>query len=148
MPSDWTIDALVKHFEELRETDLKYHEASRQMDLAHFEALRTADERARSAALATVDKANVIALEALGKRLDLLNEFKETLTAQNATFALREMVTQQIEGVTRDISLVTTRVTEIKAVGVGRNQLWLYITGGAAFIVAVLAIIAFFYGRK
>jgi len=71
----WTLDTLRLHIERvLEERDIQYQQ--------RFDA----QEKAVIAALAAADRANTKAELAADKRFDAVNEFRQTLTDQTATF--------------------------------------------------------------
>lgn len=79
--TDWTVATLHEHLSRLREAD----------QLAVAAALASA-EKAVAAALAASEKAVLKAEAASADRFASVNEFRQTLTDQAATFATRDKV--------------------------------------------------------
>lgn len=101
MKSGWTIDTLRKHILALREQD------------------RVAIAAALNAAERAVAKAEVAA----DKRFDAVNEFRATLSDQATHLMPRTEAVALIQGLTKDIATLNSRVDKAEGSGNGKYQL-------------------------
>jgi cysteinyl-tRNA synthetase len=163
-PSAWTIDSLHEHLvgrlEDLRVLLDERHAAQQ---LAMSTAL-TAAEKAVAAALVSAEKAVSKAEAASEKRFDSVNEFRQQLSDQAATFAARAEVEVQIKALSEKVESETARNRERisalelayrstvasedgrdagkVAADLNRRALATQLTAGLSLLVFVLSIVA------
>lgn len=87
------------------------------------------------------DKALILALEELQRRLDLLNEFRGQAEAQQKDFLRREVFDQALERVASDIASLDRRATTTEGETRGRKDENTIHTGQVVAIVAVLGLL-------
>lgn len=107
----------------------------REMELRNSQRF-DAQEKAVSAALAAAEKAVTKAETASEKRFDGVNEFRQSLSDQQATFARQDVVAAQLASMDARVSALTTQGTETKGRGAGLTQAWGYVVALAAIAVA------------
>lgn len=88
----------------------------------HYDALRVSDQAALLSALAS-----------LNKRLDVMNEFRSTISDQTAEFARRETVDAQIVSINERLANTAGR-------GTGMKEIFGYIL---SIVVAAVAVAAY-----
>jgi hypothetical protein len=88
-------------------------------------------------AMDAAEKAVAKAESAADKRFEALNELRGMAADWRTEFARQSTVDLQIKGLTDKIealrsagSITDRKVDQIIAAGVGRNQVWIYLTGG------------------
>jgi hypothetical protein len=102
--SEWTVDTLKEH----------------------FEALLDQRDKQIALALSAAEKAVTKAETATEKRFDSVNEFRQTLTDQNKTFASAE----RVDGLTQ-------RLDKIEGRSGGLSDGWKYLALGIGVLIAV-----------
>ena len=126
----WTFKTLLAHIRALMsEADRRYEQ--------RFEA----QEKAVGAALAAADRAVVKAELAADKRFDGVNEFRQTLSDQNATFITRTEAEAAINRNTTDIAKLTARMDVSSGRGVGAQVVWGYVSGAVGLLLTVVSVI-------
>lgn len=141
------------------ERDRRYSERFDASQTA-LQAALTAQEKSVDAALAAADRAVAKAETASEKRFESVNEFRQTLTDQAASFATRNEVDTKIESIVskildnadqaqKDIGMLASRIdrTEGSKFGVQESRLGLnanvaMIGTLVAIIVAIITVIA------
>lgn len=118
MASEWTVDTVKEHFDDLRE----------------------ADQRAIAAALAAAEKANEKADLANNKRFDGTNEFREQLNDQAATFITRKESEAKLDGVMAAVAINTTNVSRCPT----RGEIYTGLGATAAVATMLGAVIGHF----
>lgn len=133
----WTFGTLKDYFDRiLHEREVRDNQRFEAQQEAVAAALASA-EKAVSAAMAAAEKAVTKAEMASEKRFDGVNEFRESLADQQATFARQDVVAAQLASLDARISQITTQGAETKNRGDGRNQAWGFIVGGVGLALAV-----------
>lgn len=152
----WTVETLFEYFN-ARITDMDVRQQQR------FDA----QTKAIDAAMAAADKATDKAQEAAKDKFESVNEFRGTLTDQNATFITRaeamsmferdserlqeimrrldgfisrDAVLAEYDRITTQIQALTERVTRGEGKGSGFSQSWGYLAGFVGLIAAVIGI--------
>ena len=109
---DWTINALREYFERaLKDADTRYEQ-------------RFNDQK----------EAIVKAEEATERRFEGVNEFRQTLGDQAASFATRMEVNQQMLAVNEKVDLVTSRMDRLDGRSGGNNQTILWVIAGVGIL--------------
>ncbi len=103
MSSEWTVDTLK----------------------AHLEALLSEKDKQIALALSAAEKAVTKAEAANEKRFDSVNEFRQTLSDQNKTFAS----TERVDGITQ-------RLDKIEGRSGGQSDSWRWIALAVGVIIA------------
>jgi len=93
-----------------------------------------AQEKAVASALAAAKEAVLKAEAASDRRFESVNEFRQTLTDQAATFAPRAEVDLRFASLEKDRDHSAGR-------GAGLNAMWGYVVGAAGLVVAVVALL-------
>lgn len=112
----------------------------------YFDALRQADDARYSERFQTKQKADEQQARDLTTRLAGVNEFRQTLSDQAATFVTRETVQAQVGALESKIAAadakidgVDKRVTTNEGRGAGQSSVLGYIVGAAGVGVAILS---------
>jgi hypothetical protein len=93
-----------------------------------------------ASALAAADKALSKAENAMEKRFDAVNEFRQTLSDQTAQFARKTEIQPTLDGQSQRITELASSFTNHLAKGTGINQAWGYLVaaiGAAGVLVAI-----------
>jgi hypothetical protein len=112
--SGWTVDTLRSHCDDVRRDDRRYLKAM----------------------LAEKDRAVKDAYESMNRRLDGMNEFRQTLTEQAAQFMPRSEADQRMGAIEKQLSSMTGRSG-------GREDSWKTLVA----IIGLLAILAPFVAK-
>ena len=121
---DWSIDALREYFERiLKESDRRYEQ-------------RFEDQK----------EAIVKAEEATERRFEGVNEFRQTLSDQAATFVSRTEVLQQYRAINDKVDLVTSRMDRLDGRSGGYTATWGYLIGAVVMVGGLITIIAAIVG--
>jgi hypothetical protein len=124
----WTVETLGEHFDiRLADKDLR--------DQQRFEA----QSSAIAAALLAAEKAVSKAETANERRFEGVNEFRQTLSDQAATFISRTEFEAQLKSVTERVQELATRVDKTEGRSGGLNSFLSYLIAGAAIIVAIIS---------
>jgi len=83
------------------------------------------------------DRAVTKALAATEKRFDSVNEFRQTLADQQTTFVRNDVAETRFKGIELQLVRITDRETEVKARGIGRNDVWVILIAVAAVVISV-----------
>lgn len=126
--------------------DLRYaqrFEAQAEALTAAFNAAEKAVKAALEAAERAVEKAEI----ATEKRLEGMNEFRQTLTDQASTFMPRNEAHAEIRAMNEKIAAIE-RIQSIQAGrGAGGAAVWAAIAVGAGIVVALITLALRFTGR-
>ncbi len=80
----------------------------------HFDQLRASDQEAIAAALAAAEKAVTKAEEASSKRFESVNEFRQTLSDQTATFLTRKEAMAALTAVVAVIGVMVSILVALR----------------------------------
>jgi hypothetical protein len=161
--SGWTVDTNHSHFENIMterdklnaererhwtdkfiEKDLRDQQRFDAQQKALTDALQSA-EKAVTAALTAANTAVGKAETANEKRLDSVNEFRQTLVDQAATFMPRleseakvEAITEKIAELAKRVDMNASNLGLVRARGAGATEVWGYVVGAAGVGIAIL----------
>lgn len=96
----------------------------------HIEAIL--EERQKA-----IDRAHA----SMEKRLDGMNEFRQTLADQMVTFVRQDVAEARSKGFEAQLAALTTQVIENRGRGVGRNDIWIILVVVVTLAVSVGAIL-------
>jgi hypothetical protein len=163
--SGWTIDTAMQHMQKRTDNlesllDERYATQTKAVDaafsaqqLAMTTALAAA-ERAVQTALSSAEKAVIKAEAAADKRFESVNEFRQTLSDQTATFATRESLDTQMNAMSLRLRELTAlvaansaRIDSAVAAKAGGKDAWMYLTGFIGVAVGVAGVIFAITGR-
>jgi hypothetical protein len=158
---------LREHFEaRLHDMDIRQQQRFDAQTKA-IDAAMTAQRTAIDAALTAADKATLKAEQAAKDKFESMNEFRGTLTDQNATFmtraeslsmfernaeriqeimrrldgfAARDAVLAEYDRITTQVQGLSDRVTRSEGKGSGLQAGWGYIVAGIGLIATIIAI--------
>lgn len=99
-----------------------------------------AQEKAVAAALAAAKEAVTKAETATEKRLEGVNEFRQSLEDQQRTFIRQDVFDARFKGLEDQLALLATQASENKGRGVGRNDAWAYLVAGVSLAIAIAAL--------
>jgi hypothetical protein len=122
------------------ETDLRYQQRFDAQTKA-IDAALLAAEKAIGAALIAAEKAVTKAEVATEKRFEGVNEFRQTLSDQTATFVSRVEFEAQRAGTGERIRELASRIDKTEGRSTGLNLGWAYLCGAAILAGSILAII-------
>lgn len=165
--SGWTTDTLAAHIASvIDERDNRYQQRW-EAQVNAVDAALLAQRAAIDAALIAVDKATSKAEQASEKRFESVNEFRQTLTDQAATFmpraeslSLFERNSERIQEIMKRLDSFVDRdtvlsqynqvmaqvnkISELQSVDAGRgaglNSAWLYILGAIAALGTIVSL--------
>ncbi len=125
--------------------NLLINERDRQYD-QRFQA----QQQSVDAALAAADKATNKADEAIEKRFDSVNEFRQTLSDQALNFANKQAVEAALIGINDKIDGLTTRLDRIQGTdeGITDYRGFIYAAVGVLISIALLVLAAATFIRK
>lgn len=86
------------------------------------------------------DRALMVALASADKRLDGMNEFRQTLSDQAALFMPRTEAEQRMEQTRERLTAVERFVNQTTGRSSGRESSWGYIVGALGIFIAVASI--------
>lgn len=112
--SGWTTDTLRDLMLTLFRAQEKLLDERYQTQTKALDAAFKAAEQAVTVALANAEKATVKAENAADRRFDAVNEFRQTLTDQTATFPTRNEVSTRFDGVTAEQARTAQRLTDLE----------------------------------
>lgn len=121
----------------------------------HFSTVIGSNDRRYEERFVAQEKATDVALDALNKRFDSTNEFRQTLSDQAATFIPRAEAIQRADNNAEKISNLDKRMTDALAIinsrldlntgkSTGMNAVWGYIVGAIGLAATVISIILVF----
>jgi len=163
--SGWTIDTamvqmqkqhddLESMLEERYRTQTKAVDAAFSAQQLAMTTALAAAERAVQTALVSAEKAVIKAEAAADKRFESVNEFRQTLSDQTATFATRESVDQNISGLnvrmrelTALVAVNSGRIDSMVGQKSGGKDAWMYLTGFIGVAIGVAGVIFAITGR-
>jgi hypothetical protein len=105
-----------------------------------LDAALAAADRARESALLSAEKAVLRAQADIEKRFDSVNEFRQTLSDQAATFATRIEVDQRYATIEKDLRIMSSRIDKAEGASTGRGGSWVYLVQVVSLIGALVAI--------
>jgi len=126
-PSGWTVDTLKEH------VDQRFRDQEKSV-----EAAVAASDKATSVAMTAEQRAVAKAEAASEKRFESVNEFRQTLTDQAATFMPRKEAEQRAQANTDKIDTLTSRMDKLES----RLAAQTAMLGGLAILASIA--IAFF----
>jgi hypothetical protein len=130
MADEWTVDILHQHLMAiLEERDKRY--TQRFTDL----------ETALRAALAASEKAISKAETATERRFESVNEFRQTLTDQAASFVTREVFDEAMKTSRERQQETTDRQNTQLGKGAGLNAGWLILAAAIPIIIAIIMMV-------
>lgn len=147
----WTVESVKEHFTSMmRESDRRYEERFIAQEKA-IDAALVAQEKAVQAALISAKEAVLKQERDSEKRFDAVNEFRQTLSDQAATFIARTEAVQRDEQNAEKIATLEKRMndsfTQVNSrldLGAGRsigmNAIWGYIIGGVGLTASIITI--------
>lgn len=89
------------------------------------------------------DEALKTALAALDKRLEGMNEFRQSLNDQNQLFLTRNEFDTNHQSLIDKIDAVTIRVAAMEGQSKGNNQAWGYIVGFVGLVIGIATVIIY-----
>jgi len=159
----WTVESLKEHFTKVfTESDRRYEErfiaqekAVNTAFVASEKAVNTAliaQEKAINSALIAAKEAVLKAESATEKRFEAVNEFRQTLSDQTATFIPRaeaiqraeqnaEKITALDKRMTDALSDINSRLDRTAGKSSGVDAFWGYLVGAVGLLAAVISII-------
>jgi hypothetical protein len=149
--------AAAKQFDEVAALAPRLQELAQQLVAldrltdAKFITFRTLiDSQAEKVALAlaSVDKAVTKAETATERRFESVNEFRQTLTDQAATFATRDQFETQRSATTERIQELTARVDRTEGRSGGVASSWGYLVGAITIVVIVVNLFVYIAGGE
>jgi hypothetical protein len=125
--SAWQVDTLHDHFTELlNEMDKRYEQRFHAQEI-----LRKENDVLNNRAL-------VSALAANEKRLDAMNEFREQLKDQSASFIGRAELMQNTKMFDDKIDVIERRLDRTDGKGEGINVIWLFVVNGGSVVLLII----------
>lgn len=118
----------------------------------HFSTVMAGNDRRYEERFIAQEKATDVALEALNKRFDSVNEFRQTLADQTATFISRAEAIQRADNNAEKIASLEKRLNESVAAinsrldlnagkSTGMNAIWGYIIGAIGLAATIISIV-------
>jgi uncharacterized membrane protein YfbV (UPF0208 family) len=120
----------------LAEMDLRYQQRFDAQGQALTAALLAA-EKAVQTALIAAEKAVTKAETATEKRFESVNEFRQTLSDQTASFPSRV----ELQALADRVTDLATRMDKTEGRSTGLNAGWAYLLAAAAIVVAVVSLV-------
>ena len=112
--SGWTVDTLRELILTLFRTQEKLLDERYATQTKALDAAFKAAEQAVSVALANAEKATVKAESAADRRFEAVNEFREALTDQTASFPTRNEVSVQMDALRAESGRNTARIADLE----------------------------------
>ena len=139
MDNQWTLDTLLTHLQEkISDIEIRTDERFNLSKIA-VDAALAASEKAINAAMAAAEKAVSKAEIASEKRFDAVNEFRETLTDQQITFARKDTVDFQIKAINDKLDAIILQNSSSISTHLGFNSAWVLFLGGTTLIATAIA---------
>jgi hypothetical protein len=163
--SGWTIDTAMVQMqrqhndleallEERYQTQTKAVDAAFSAQQLAMTTALAAAERAVQTALVSAEKAVIKAEAAADKRFEAVNEFRQTLSDQTATFATREALDSQATSLNARLRELTAlvaansgRIDAMIGQKTGGKDAWMYLVGFIGMAVGLAGIIFAITGR-
>lgn len=142
MAEEWTIPTLKQYFDTImREREVRDNQRFEAQQEAVAAALASA-EKAVSAAMAATEKAVSKAEAAAEKRFDGVNEFRQTLTDQAASFMTRVEADAKMGNNAKDIVELKGKLEKIDGQTGGKNQSWLILVAAFGLIFGLVGVLS------
>lgn len=121
----------------------------------HFSTVMAGNDRRYEERFIAQEKATDVALEALNKRFDSVNEFRQTLADQTATFIPRieaiqradnnaDKITALEKRLNESVSSINSRLDLNAGKSTGMNAIWGYLVGAIGLSATIISIILVF----
>lgn len=139
--SEWTVDTLRQHLQKQLDDqrvllDERYATQTKALDAA-FKAA----EQAVQTALASAEKAVTKAETAAERRFESVNEFRQTLTDQAATFMPRAEAESRLVALAEKLDGLATRIDKSEGHSGGINAGWVCLVAAIGLIATVYALV-------
>lgn len=130
MDETWTLMAFKEHIEKiLAERDLRFMQRVDDVNKAIRESNVAAETNRK------------IAYDAMDKRLDGMNGFRQSLTDQSRTFVPRVEHEILIRGIDERMGDIRDRIEKIRNLKEGGNAVWAYVMSAVGVLIALGAIL-------